>query len=58
MKKIYYLLFVILTASCTKTVETKTPTQPNGDKGSIVLLSVNLENHVDTLSISNVLLVI
>jgi hypothetical protein len=54
MKKFYYLVLVILTVSCSKTLETKTVTQTIGDKGSIVLLSVNLENHVDTLSISGV----
>ena len=40
---------------CSKDVITeKIVDKPIGDKGSIVLLSVSLENHVDTLSISGV----
>jgi hypothetical protein len=51
MKKIYNLLFVILMASCTKTVEITKVTQSITGSGSINLLSIELVNE-DTLSIS------
>lgn len=55
MKKIYLVLLTTLLFGCSKDVITeKIVDKPIGDKGSVVLLSVNLENHVDTLSISNV----
>ena len=55
MKKIYLVLLSTLFFACNKEVITeKIVDKPISDKGSIVLLSVNLENHVDTLSISGV----
>ena len=55
MKKIYLVLLSTLFFACNKEViSEKIVNKPIGDKGSIVLLSVSLENHVDTLSISGV----
>jgi hypothetical protein len=54
MKKIYYLLLIILVIGCSKNMDVKVQPEQQNNKGSILLLSVDLERQVDTLSISKV----
>ena len=54
MKKIYHFLLIIVFFSCSKTMDVKPQPEQQNNKGSILLLSVNLEQQIDTLSISNV----
>jgi hypothetical protein len=52
MKNIYFILLTTLILGCSKEIEKVVPPTTN-NKGGIMILSVDLVEQVDTLSISN-----